>query len=432
MAFHQEWSITLKKLSERQLGIKVVDKNVDRIIVETNTRGAYLQGFHLEKDTSKGMLAKDQWEAVRDGLTPEGRLTWEQVPLVQKKGVTLTSYVYLTLVYHQENGKPPANGTLASMLKGIFTRAASHPLGRWELVTVDGAPYAEPEPQEEVSGDVVGYAELTIPEDFEDNFSHLFGLEAPVGIIKASLEAGIDSEWVNRFHVALIGDPGCGKSDICRTLKRTLGDEAVMEFDATNTTGAGAIKQITEMDVLPRVLIVEEIEKQDQKQLAFFLAFMDDRAEIRKTTFKTQVQRDTRILVICTVNNMQLFSTVQSGALVSRFGDPVFFHRPSREQLQMILEREVDKVQGDREWIKPTLDWCDARKITDPRRAISLCLRGKGKWLTGEWQQMLLATSPEAYHHDDERTLPVEVDTLDAPVEGWVEDSEEEVYEEVQ
>jgi MoxR-like ATPase len=166
-----------------------------------------------------------------------------------------------------------------------------------------------------------------------------------------------------------------------------------MEFDATATTAAGAIKELAEREILPRVLVVEEIEKADEKSLAFLLALCDLRGEIRKTTARATIQRDTKLLVIATVNNVELFQKLQAGALASRFANKIGFSRPSREQLAMILEREVSKIDGDSRWIKPALDYCEERDITDPRQVIALCLCGRDMLITGEYQEMLKDTA---------------------------------------
>jgi energy-coupling factor transporter ATP-binding protein EcfA2 len=243
-----------------------------------------------------------------------------------------------------------------------------------------------------INSDMIGYMDVAIPENWEEHFSHLFGRDAHIGRIRGAIEAGIASDFNNRFHCALVGPPGCGKSDICRSLQRALGEEAVMEYDATAMTGAGAIKDLAEREILPRILVVEEIEKADEKSLSFLLGLMDMRGEIRKTTARTKIQRDTKLLVIATVNNLDQFKKLNAGALYSRFANKLGFSRPSREQLAMILTREVTKIHGDSEWIKPTLDYCEDHNITDPRQVISLALCGRDGWLDGTYAAMLEET----------------------------------------
>jgi hypothetical protein len=268
--------------------------------------------------------------------------------------------------------------------------------GSWSLARVNGEEYEPPdENSTPLSGDFVGYTEINIPDDYERHFDHLFGLEHQTRRIKRAMEAGLMSEpqWEHRLHCALIGPPGCGKSDICRTIKRMMGDEAVLEFDATATTAAGAIKELAEREILPRLLLIEEIEKADDKSLDPLLAMLDLRSEIRKTTARATIQRDTKLFAIATVNNVDLFRRLKAGALASRFSNFIFFQRPNRDQLGLILQREILKVDGDFAWIEPTLDYCLSQDITDPRSVIAIAMCGREMLVTGEYQEMLAATA---------------------------------------
>jgi hypothetical protein len=169
---------------------------------------------------------------------------------------------------------------------------------------------------------------------------------------------------------------------------------SVMLFDATATTGAGAIAALVERDILPRIIIVEEIEKADPKALDFLLSVLDLRGEIRKTTARGAIERDTKCWCICTVNDRELFLSLRSGALADRFTEKVKFQRPSRDTLERILVREVSKVGGNMDWIAPTLDYCEQENINSPRQVISICMTGRDMLLgTGEYQKILRRTS---------------------------------------
>jgi hypothetical protein len=173
------------------------------------------------------------------------------------------------------------------------------------------------------------------------------------------------------------------------------GEESVLEFDATAMTAAGAMKELSEAEILPRVIIIEEIEKADEKSLNFLLAVLDMRAEVRKVTARASIQRDTKLFGIATVNNTDLFEKIASGALASRFAHHIYFQRPTREQMRMILQREILKLpeKGNLAWADPALDYCDKYGITDPRKATAICLSGRDQLITGEYQKMLEATS---------------------------------------
>jgi hypothetical protein len=92
---------------------------------------------------------------------------------------------------------------------------------------------------------------------------------------------------------------------------------------------------------------------------------------------------------------VELFNKLNAGALASRFANKIFFKRPSRDQLELILQREITKVDGDFAWIGPALDYCEGQDITDPRTAIAICLCGREQLLTGDYQKMMEDTSED-------------------------------------
>lgn len=380
MSYTEKHVITFTKPALRSLRDRVIESNAATLLASVNTKSMTVRGWTFER-----AITESQPEFFRQKVNGED-----------------DGYIYemyLEVSYARVDGKKPGTTEFASILRTMWNRAQQPAFGKWTLADVDGKPYVAPGDDDEISAninaDLIGYSDVSVPDEFENAFDHLFGLDSHIKRIKLALNAGIQSDWRNRFHCALIGPPGCGKSDICASLKRTLGEDAVMEFDATATTAAGAIKELAEREILPRVMVVEEIEKADEKALAFLLGVCDLRGEIRKTTARTTIQRDTKVFVIATVNNMELFEKMAAGALASRFANKIHFKRPSRETLAMILTREVMKVDGDERWIKPTLDYCDDHDITDPRQVIALCLCGGDELITGEYQKMLADTAPE-------------------------------------
>lgn len=385
MAYSETHSVTFTKPALRSLRDKVIESNTTTLLASVNTKSLTVRGWSMDKD----------YEAE---TTENNAQFWRQETNPNDDGYIYR--MYLTVNFSRADGKKPGTTEFASILRTMFQRAQNPAYGKWILSEVDGKDYVAPGDDEDISSninaDLIGYSDVVIPDEWFGNFDHLFGLDSHIKRVRMALEAGIMSNWRNRFHCALIGPPGCGKSDICGSLKRALGEDAVMEFDATATTAAGAIKELAEREILPRVMVVEEIEKADEKALSFLLGVCDLRGEIRKTTARTTIQRDTKVFVVATVNDYALFQKLQAGALASRFANKIFFKRPSRETLAMILTREVGKLtDGDERWIKPTLDFCEDHDITDPRQVIALCLCGRDELITGEFQKMLAETAEE-------------------------------------
>jgi hypothetical protein len=291
----------------------------------------------------------------------------------------------------------PGSSEFASILYTLYGRAMTNAFGNWTLIKVDGNDYAAPEDDDSVTSkidkEMIGYADCEIPDDWSSHFEHLYGLDPHIARVRSAVDAAVRSNFRNRFNVVLVGPPGCGKSDVAESMRQALGEDAVMSFDATATTAAGMIKELNDRDILPRVVVFEEIEKATEAAMQPLLGILDQRGEIRKTTARGSIQRDTKCLAIATVNDYNLFKRLQAGALSSRFSNTVFFNRPTRETLSMILHREVAKVDGNSEWVKPALDYCEDHGIDDPRQVIAFCLCGADDLLSGDYQKMMDATA---------------------------------------
>ena len=377
--------IVLTKDSMRQLNEKALVNNRTHIL-----------GVNGKSIKARG------WEVV-PRITDQGNpdfknaATWTQRPLLDDSANEYRYELHFAAVYTGETA--PGKSELRAIVKTMQSRCSNPLGGRWNVSTVDGEAYEITRDGDAVSTkDFTAYADFDIPANFETSFDHLYGLDSHIGRIRGALEIARQSQFANRYHVALIGPPGCGKSDICETLAEVLGEDAVMKFDATATTAAGAIKQLDEAEILPRVLVVEEIEKVSAEALSFLLSLMDMRGEIRKTTARSKIVKDTKILVVATVNNHQLFDNMLAGALSSRFSNKLWFHRPDVATITRILQREIAKLDGDDEWIEPTISYAREKNIDDPRMIAALCLCGRDGWLDGSYVKMLADTDkPQDY-----------------------------------
>lgn len=297
-----------------------------------------------------------------------------------------------------------------NIVAAMHMRAAQKQ-NRWAVASVDGKPYIAQEVAKVTSdpNEQIGYVPFEMPEwdvwlspdrDGSGAFDHLYGLDDYIEIMYQTIELGELSGWNNRVNLCFQGPPACGKSDLLKSLKKCVGPDAVLEFDATSTTMAGAQQELFEREELPRILLIEEIEKAPQEALQWLLSILDLRGEIRKRTAKTPnggMVKDIHMIGICTVNNIDKFKEMAAGALQSRFALQLEFSRPPREILWKILEREIKKVDGDVAWIDPALDFAEEVSQLDPdgidpRRLIAICLTGREKLLDGSYQDMLRRT----------------------------------------
>jgi len=243
--------------------------------------------------------------------------------------------------------------------------------------------------------------DFPMPEEIKPFFGHIYDRDAHIRIICSSLKAAQASMFEQRNHCLLWGKPGCAKTEALLGFEKMVGSNNVIKLDASSTTKAGAENLLLELDVVPPILLIEELEKCNPLNLPWLLGILDQRGEIIKTNARIGSQRKSaKCLCVATVNNLDELTRMMSGALASRFQHKIYFPRPTRPILEKILMREIMKVNGSNAWIKPILDYVlDIEKVNDPRRAISL-LDGREKWLTNEYKDDLMAVR-EAMLMDD-------------------------------
>ena len=380
MAHTESHHIVFTKDAQRQLNEKALRNNGEHILGVNNAS-----------------LSKRGWTVTTRDFS-EG-INWTRQTLLDDSPNEYRYFLHFTATY--VGADEPGKTEIRAIVKTMNTRGTAPLGGRWTIAKVNDADFEVTRDGDAVSTkDFIAYADYEIPDDFETYFDHLYGLDSHINTVKRSLSVAQKTTFTKRYHVALIGPPGCGKSDICETLASVLGEQSVMKFDATATTAAGAIKQLDEAEILPRVLIVEEIEKVNAEALSFLLALMDMRGEIRKTTARSKIVKETKIVVIATVNNWKLFDGMLAGALSSRFARKAWFHRPDADTIRRILQRELNETEGDEAWIQPCMDYCAEKEITDPRMIAALCLTGEDGWLDGSFYKELSDTDKPTEYSD--------------------------------
>lgn len=371
--------VRLQKVSGRMLNTEMSRGQIETIISGVNTQTRTARGFRIETAAN---------------LTGDSFYTYEKQP-----GSKLRYHYYVDLkVSYTPKGGKKTPAIIEADFQNVYVsiqRAGGFP--KWTVATVDGLPWTgkSEELTDEEAATEIGYVPLDVPtgSDWTDCFTDMYGVDDQIMRMKRAIEAGQQSGWKNRFNTVLVGPPGCGKTNICQLLKKALGPSAVLEFDGTSTTMAGAQKELNERDELPRIMVIEEIEKAPEASLQWMLAIGDMRAEIRKTTAKGNIMKDVKMLVIATVNDYPAFKRAASGALASRFSNPIFFNRPSRELRARILKREVERVNGDLAWIEPALTFAEEMGTNDPRQLIAIALCGREMLLDGSYQKAVRATS---------------------------------------
>lgn len=349
--------ITLQRLSQRRSNQAIVLRQISEI-------------------TNHGLAAgrKRTWNIVVPGVVPpveiDGggwaynvRLELEYVGKITDKAVHMAQLVAIK----------------DCMAKAGITR------GNW---TVIGHQTTQ-QPVSAFNGlDIIAEIEV----DKSSYFDNIYGLDAQIEILLSALRIAKDTDFTKRYHAVLHGKPGCGKSELLSCVKEMVGEDGVIEFDGTQTTAAGAVAKIVDAEVLPPVLIIEEIEKVPDAAFMWLLGALDGRAEIKKVTARFTSQRKVPFVCFATVNDLGLFRSRHEGAMASRFAHNIYCPYPSEEVIRKILTREVLSIGGNLEWIEPALQYCiKFEKVSDPRRIIAVCLTGRDKLLDGSFQSALLA-----------------------------------------
>lgn len=284
------------------------------------------------------------------------------------------------------------------------------------------SPAARAKQSREKAEGIVSYAEVSMPtpEEQAECFSGMFGVDAQIDLITRYMETSIDSGFKSRSHAVLLGPPGCGKSKTLEKAASMFGPDAVLTIDGTAMTSAGITKLLDELETMPRFLIVEEIDKAPNDAVAVYLGLMDQRGELRKTTFRQNIQKDCRVCVFATANSYTKLKNMQEGALASRFGNPIVYGRPDEEQMRKILRGALDEYEirmckdaestpvhcgqcknckRREQWIDRVLDWCGKWHDTlqadtyDPRFAIRMLVNGQDDLLNDKHQRLLEKTS---------------------------------------
>jgi hypothetical protein len=310
-----------------------------------------------------------------------------QIPDIIEPALVGEEWHYKLDLEFEHIGRGDATQQFANVKDAIHKAAPSK--GKWFLA----GGYTPVGPNLAIFNDTDIVAEVTI--DRGTHFDHLYGLDPQISIVLASLQTAKDTNYKKRYHVVLNGKPGCGKSDLLRGVKSMVGPEGCLEFDGTQTTAAGAIAAIMDADIVPPLLVIEEIEKVPDQAFMWLLSALDGRAEIRKVTARGSSYRKVPFVCVATVNDLDLFKSRHEGAMASRFAHNVYCPRPNEEILRRILKREVESINGNEAWIEPAIRYCLDKEINgDPRRVIAVCLTGRDELLNGKFQADLTACKP--------------------------------------
>lgn len=232
---------------------------------------------------------------------------------------------------------------------------------------------------------------------WQERFQQFINLGSQIELIMSALESAIRTQFADRSHVLAYGPPGCGKSEVLRTLCNVLGTRHAQFFHAPSLTKAGAEEYLLSENEVASLIVLDELDKAPPDVGTAWLQLMSDNPEMNKTDARSgHRSRVRRILVIAAVNDPDRLSKRLSRALFDRFANRVFFPPPSAEDIQRILEAAADRSGIDRRCVTEVLNFARENEGTmELRRLMGLLRSGRDRWLDGQYAQHLMVVQDQ-------------------------------------
>jgi hypothetical protein len=228
-------------------------------------------------------------------------------------------------------------------------------------------------------------------------FKGIYGRAPHIRVCFSSIKTMIDTGGKRRNHVVFYGLPGAAKSTLFRAIQEVLGKGSYLGINSNSATKAGIeslfLSKLKETGT-PPFIFIEEIEKTNEAILNTWLSILDERREVRKLTHTRADKASANVLCFATANDKELFDKLAGGrdnhpgALSSRFNKQLYVARPTREQMRLILKRDVDAFGGRDEWIDKCLEIMDELHETDPRVVLGY-LDGADRLMDGSYKRDL-------------------------------------------
>lgn len=282
--------------------------------------------------------------------------------------------------------------------KKFVTRAAE---ARQWRVPGDAADVAERKAVAENRGTFV--AEPLDKKVMEKYFSGIYERDAHIRLIHRGVQTAVNSNWEERNHVLLYGQPAAAKTILFKRLKdwyehREPEVERIAMINSVTMSKVGLESWLLEKardGLLPEIICFDEIEKFNMDNLVCLLALMDDQATISRTN--ARIGRQTavaKVMVWATCNDIDKLRDFNRGALFSRFTKRFPCVRPSRELMLEIMKKKLEKraERGQKInllWAEAAVNYAfDKMGTNDPRSILGL-LDGEDALLDGSYFQDL-------------------------------------------
>ncbi len=278
--------------------------------------------------------------------------------------------------------------------KRFVLRAAEN--RQWK-VAGDAAEVAERKIIAENRG-ILKLSDLT-DEVMTEYFSDIYERDAHVRLIHRGVQAAIKSNFEERNHTLLYGQPAAAKTILFKRLKDWYESpspdiERVALINSVTLSKAGLETWLLEKatdGLLPEIICFDEIEKFNMENLSCLLAVMDEQAKISRTNAKIgKKEAVTKVIVWATCNDINKLQEFNRGALFSRFVKRYPCVRPSRELMIEIMIKKLEKRQErgqviNPKWAKAAVDYAFDKMLTNDPRTIQGMLDGEDALLDGSY-----------------------------------------------
>jgi hypothetical protein len=243
------------------------------------------------------------------------------------------------------------------------------------------------------------------PDIYKEYFDGIYEREPHIRLIHASAKNACDTNFEERNHVLLYGEPAAAKTILFRRLKTWYevdnpDIERVALINSVTLSKAGLETWLLEkasLMMLPEIIFFDEIEKFDMNNLSCLLGIMDEQATISRMNAKIgKVSQKANPLIWATCNDVNKLKAFNNGALFSRFVKQLPCLRPSRELMEQLLLKRIEirkqkGLNGDAKWARRIVQFCfDEMKVNDPRMIIGM-LDGGDDIMSGDYFKDILA-----------------------------------------
>jgi hypothetical protein len=378
-----QWQILLERKTQNRLNVDITRKKLRKIAQSA------------EKNQSLGFSSH------------VGKLSEPQLIMDTETGREIYRYeVRLKIEKNDTHDHDIANSYFKHALSAIQKQAQTE---GWKILASDS--YAGSELEEQVT--VSSKPPFKVPDLTEDvmkeYFDGIYERDSHIRIIHDSVKSYFHSLAIykedssvpmSRSHVLLKGKPAGCKTTLYERFKAWYesedNEERVLFVDSQVMTKAGLenfLIEKAECNLLPEIIVFEEIEKQNPDNLLSLVSVMGS-GHISKLNARIGHKKAiANVLIWATCNDASIIQNFRNGVLWSRFAHHLHCARPSRDLMWRILMDKVMNSRGNPQWVDKVLEFSfdlvpkiTGKPIDDPR-AICGLLDGKNRLLDGSYQK---------------------------------------------